>query len=48
MRYFSAVKNEISQLQPIVEKMFGSVSVNNFRKSMTSIRFGFVNLPMIN
>ena len=43
----AAVENEVRKLQPIAEKMFGSVSVTSQRKNLTTISFGFVNLPVI-
>jgi len=42
-----AVENEVRKLQPIAEKVFGSVSVTSQRKNLTTISFGFVNLPVI-
>src|SRR5687767_4744490 len=42
-----AVENEVRKLQPIAEKLFGSVSVTSQRKNLTTITFGFVNLPVI-
>ena len=43
-----AVKNEVRKLQPIAEKMLGSVSVTSQRKNLTTITFGFPNLPLRN
>ena len=43
-----AVKNEVHKLQPIAEKMLGSVSVTSQRKNLTTITFGFPNLPLRN
>lgn len=41
-----AVENEVRKLQPIAEKMLGSVSVTSKRKNLTTITFGFPNLPL--
>lgn len=41
-----AVENEVRKLQPIAEKMLGSISVNKHRKNLTTITFGFSNLPL--
>lgn len=41
-----AVENEVRQLQPIAEKMLGSVIVNSYRKNMTTITFAFPNMPL--
>lgn len=40
-----AIENEVRQLQPIAEKMLGSVIVNSHRKNRT-ITFAFPNLPL--
>lgn len=41
-----AIENDVRQLQPIAEKMLGSVIVNSYRKNMTTIAFAFPNLPL--
>lgn len=42
-----ALENEVRKLQPIAEKISGSVSVTSQRKNLTTITFGFVNLPLL-
>jgi signal transduction histidine kinase len=41
-----AVESEVCKLQPLAEKMRGSVSVTSQRKKLTTITFGFPNLPL--
>ncbi len=42
----NAVENEVRKLQPLAEKMRGSVCVTSQRKNITTITFGFPNLPL--
>lgn len=42
----NAIESEVRKLQPLAEKMRGSVSVTSQRKKLTTITFGFPNLPL--
>lgn len=42
----NAVEKEVSKLQPLAERMRGSVSITSQRKKLTTITFGFPNLPL--
>lgn len=42
----NAVESEVRKLQPLAEKMRGSVCVTSQRKNITTITFGFPNLPL--
>jgi hypothetical protein len=42
----SSFENEVRKLQPLAAKMRGSVEVTRHRKKLTTITFGFPNLPM--
>lgn len=39
-------ENEVRKLQPLAAKMRGSVEVTRDRKKLTTITFGFPNLPL--
>lgn len=41
-----AFESEVRRLQPLAEKIRGSVSVTSHRKNLTTITFGFPNLPL--
>ncbi len=41
-----AFESEVLQLQPLAEKMRGSVCVSSQRQKLTTITFGFPNLPL--
>lgn len=40
-----AVETEVCKLQPVAERMLCSVSVTSLKKDLTTVAFGFVNLP---
>lgn len=40
-----AIESQVQKLQPLAEKMKGSVGVTSKRNSVTTITFGFPNLP---
>ncbi|WP_276501826.1 hypothetical protein [Terrimonas pollutisoli] len=42
-----AVETEVCKLLPVAEKMMCSVSVTSMRKDLTTVAFGFVNLPLM-
>ncbi len=42
------ISGEVEKLQPIAERMKGSVEVTSQRKSLTTITFGFPNLNVQN
>jgi hypothetical protein len=41
-----AFESEVRRLQPLAEKMRGAVCVTSQRKNLTTITFGFPNLPL--
>ena len=41
-----AIESDVSKLRPLAEKMRGSVGVTSQRKKLTTITFGFPNLPL--
>ena len=43
-----AIQSDVSKLRPLAEKMRGSVGVTSQRKKLTTITFGFPNLPLQN
>jgi hypothetical protein len=43
-----AIESEVRKLRPLAEKMRGSVGVTNQRKKLTTVTFGFPNLPLQN
>lgn len=42
----SSFENEVRKLQPMAEKMRGSVEVTSHRKELTTITFAFPNIPL--
>lgn len=42
----NAIESQIQKLQPLAESMRGSVGVTSRRNNITTITFGFPNLPM--
>jgi len=43
----SAIEQEVNKMQPMVEKMLGSVSVTSEQINLTTVTFGFPNLPLL-
>ena len=41
-----AIENDMCKLRPLAEKIRGSVGVTSQRKKLTTITFGFPNLPL--
>ena|SRR3990170_5048109 len=41
-----AIESDVRKLRPLAEKMRGSVGVTSQRKKLTTITFGFPNLPL--
>ena len=43
-----AIESDVSKLRPLAEQMRGSVGVTSQRKKLTTVTFGFPNLPLQN